>query len=351
MRVCRTMAIPAVLLTAAVTAVSGAASDPLAWLTTMGMVDASDRSTVEAGGVAITVLPARGRDLAVLGITSTHAAGARVAAWARTPEQLYKGRYVPAIGRFSDPPQLDDLATLALDDEDVNDLRKCRVAACDLKLSAPEILRMRDAITAAGPQWKTAAQDAFRDIVLARAEAYLAAGLGGLAPYHDRKKPVSPAEEYADIEAHVGFEALFGPRVLPHFRLYPGTDGEGVESFLYWSKETIGGAKPIVSITHMSIFRSLQPDGPGTLIAARQVFASHYLTGSLSITAITGGVGNTPNYLVYIRRSRTDAFDGRFGRLIRHMVEGRIRSDAPAVLDALRRKIEGRDPPGSDSTR
>jgi hypothetical protein len=47
---------------------------------------------------------------------------------------------------------------------------------------------------------------------------------------------------------------------------------------------------------------------------------------------------------------RTDAFEGLFGRFVRHMVEGRIRAEAPAVLDALRRKLEADDPPDAALT-
>ena len=120
---------------------------------------------------------------------------------------------------------------------------------------------------------------------------------------------------------------------------------DSVESFLYWSVETLGAGKPIASITHVTIFRSAPPAPETTVVAARQVYASHYLSGSLSLTLTTAGADGSPAYLVYLRRSRTRAFEGVFGGFIRHIVEGRIRSDAPGLFDGLRRKLESSEPP------
>jgi hypothetical protein len=316
-----------------------------------GLVDGSDRSRVDGGGAVVAVLPARGRDLAVFGVARTTASGDQLAARTHAIERLYQGRYIAAIGRFSEPPQLADVASLALDDEDLNDARKCRPGDCGLKLSVQEMRDVRSAASAAGTEWKAAVQAAFRRIVVARARAYREGGLAAAAPYADRTTPTSPAVEYDGVAAQIRFQPLYGSRVLEYLKSYPDVPGHAAESFLYWSKETLGAGKPIVSITHVAIFRNAPPDPTSTVVAARQVFASHYLTGSLSLTLTTNNVDGSPAYLVYLRRSRTDAFDGVFGGFVRHVVEGRIRADAPAALDALRRKLEAADIPADGPTR
>jgi hypothetical protein len=249
-----------------------------------------------------------------------------------------------ALGRLSDPPQLSDLAALALDEEDLNDLRACRVGDCAVKLSAQEIESLRQAAVSGGAQWRSALQDAFRRVVLARTQEYLAAGLVASLPYEDHKEAVSPQDEFDEIAARIGFEALYDARVMPYLRAYPAGSRNGVESFLYWSKETLGGGKPIISVTHVAIFRRFGEQASDAVVAARLIFATHYLTGSLSLTAVTSGADGAPGYLLYIRRSRTDAFDGPFGRFVRHVVEKRIRGDGPPLLDTLRRTLEGGDP-------
>jgi hypothetical protein len=328
---------------AGITVAAASTSDPLQLLFATGVFDARDRSRVESGGAAVTVLPATGRDLAVFGVTRTRASGDRLAARTRAVQDLYRGRYIPAIGRFSEHPQLADVVGLVLDDEDLSDLRKCRPGDCGVKLSAQEMHDVRAAASAAGAAWKAALQVAFRKIVVARARAYLARGLAAAPPYADRKAPVSAAREFDEIAERIGFQLLYGGRVLDYLRSYPDVEGNSADSFLYWSKETLGAGKPIVSITHVAIFRNPPPDPASAVVAARQVYASHYLTGSLSLTVTTNGADGTPAYLAYLRRSRADAFDGLFGGFVRHIVEGRIRADAPALLDVLRGKLEADD--------
>ena len=65
-----------------------------------------------------------------------------------------------------------------------------------------------------------------------------------------------------------------------------------MESFIYWAQESLGGgSKPVISITHNAIFHGLGARSTGTMIAAKQVFATHYFTGSLSLTLIDGRDG------------------------------------------------------------
>jgi hypothetical protein len=295
-------------------------------------------------------VPARGRDLAVFAITRTSASPTRLLAWTREIDQLYRGRYMSAMGRFSSPPRIEDLSSLTLEGEDLEDLRTCRPGDCGVKLGAGEMVEIRAAAAAAGRVWKGEVQQAFRQVILARAQQYVTDGLAAAPAYHDRKSPVAPDAEFAEAAARIGIEPFDIGHPLPYFHAFPRGEPAGVESFLYWSKETIGGGKPIVSITHVAIFREGDSPMSPAAVAARQVYASHYLTASLSYTFIAGGLEEGPRYLVYVRRARTDAFEGAFGRWIRSIVERRIRSDAPPIVDALRQKLESGDPPVSDAS-
>jgi hypothetical protein len=192
------MALCAAALTATVAAAASTA-DPLQVLVATGLVDPRAWSKVETGGAVVAVLPATGRDLSVFGVTRTTASGDRLAARTRAVEELYQGRYIAAINRFSAQPQLADVAGLTLDDEDLHDLRRCRPGDCGLKLSAQEMHDIAAAALAAGSAWKPAVQAAFRRAMVARARAYLDDGLATAAPYADDKAPVSPAVEFDEI--------------------------------------------------------------------------------------------------------------------------------------------------------
>lgn len=312
------------------------ASDPIALLVPAGSLDAAARAHVDSGGALVDTLPARGRDLAAFGAVRTTAGGEDLVAWARRAAPFQPGTYRPQTGRFSDPPTLED--------RDLDDMRRCRPGDCGVKLAAPEILRLREAIAQAGQGWRAAAAAAFREILVRRAEMYLAGGHGSAEPYHDHKVPLSPALEFAAVLDHVHLDGAAGAGLTDHLLAYPRWQAQEVESFLYWSKETLGGGKPIVTITHVNIVRSSDPRRAEALVAAKQVFATHYVSASLSITTIAGGANGGLRYLLYLRRSRADVFTGPFGGIVRRSVEGRIRSEGPRALDALRRRLESGEP-------
>ena len=195
-------------------------------------------------------------------------------------------------------------------------------------------------------------------MIVERASAYIAAGHAGAAPYHDHKTPVSPEEEFDLLSRNMKLEGAAPIGMASYLRSYPLAKEPGAESFLYWSKETLGDSKPIIAITHVSLFSSSQPGSDETLRknpatdavtgAFKQVYASHYLTASLSLTSITPAVAGSPRYLVYVRRSRADVLGGAFAGIIRVLTERRIQSEAPA-LDSLRRRLETEPVPGSFS--
>jgi hypothetical protein len=304
---------------------------------------AGDYIRLDAGEALVELLPAESKEVAVRAATRIDAHPQRLVQWTRCIEELSKGRYVSAIGRFSDPPRLGDLDALSLDDEDLTDVRRCRPGKCAVKLSDAEIARMREAIAAAGVEWKTAAQHTFRTIVLARAERYLAEGHTASVSYHDARKPVLLDSEFAAVASEV---ALAHPRLFPltnFLSLYPQGNMPEVESFLYWSKESLG-AKPIVSITHVAMIESRDERVREAIVAKKQVYASHYIHASLSFTAISASPDGARRYLVYLNRSRSDVFDGIFGGFIRRTIARRLRAEAPQALQALRERLESVPP-------
>ena len=302
------------------------------------------RSAIEAGRPVVELTSESDVDVALIGAARTNVDDERLVTWFREVEQLQRGKYIPVIRRFSNPPRIEDLAELKLDEDDLEDLRDCRPGHCDLKLAGYEMVRIRAAIDAAGDDWQPAAQHAFRQVILSRALAHIRGGFADALPYEDHKTRAVPAREFEYLLAGCRLPGLRMKPVVAHLRAYPRTD-DGVETFLFWSRDMLGDLKPVVSITQVSIVGSARPDEP-TIIASAQVYASHYLTASLSVVAVTGESGGG-RYLVYARRSRGDLFTGPFGGWVRRIVQKRVRAEGPGVLDGLRRKIEAGPPPAS----
>jgi hypothetical protein len=318
------------------------AVDPFAFFRPTVTPSAADRRALDEGSAIVRLLPSASEELTILSAVRADVSGDRLVAWARRIEALKRGRYVSAIGRFSNPPRLEDLRELVLDDTDLDEIRRCRPGRCGLKLSADDIAQLHRAIAAGGQRWKGAAQDAFKRMLLRRAEAYLVDGLRSAQPYHDENPPTQLQSEFEQLLGRSEFLTREAPAVARHLRAFPTHAAEGAESLLYWSKESLGG-KPIVGMTHLTIARGPGPPWPEALVVGKQIYASHYMTGALTFTAVTRGSAGA-RYLVYFNRSRVDVLRGFWGGLARRIMASRLRSEAVDAVQALRRRLESGNP-------
>lgn len=331
-----------VLLAGLVCAQEQTAIDPLTLFQPTVSLSPQERARLARGETLVKSVPAADGQVAIFSGVRAAVDGDRLVRWVRRVDAMKRGRYAPAVQRFSDPPRLEDLSTLELDAGDLDALRECRPGDCGLKLSEAEIATLAPLSRARRTGWQAEVQRAYRDTILARAKNYLATGLVGAPPYRDRETPVRLEDEYRGLVAQSGFLTR-APALTEFLSRYPALRTPDVESFLYWSKEILG-RKPVISITHVTITRG--NSAADAMVVSRQVYASHYMTGSIAVTAIAG---KEPQYLLYLNRSRVDVLDGFFGGLARRIVEGRLRDEAGQVVDSLRRRLEAGEPPAGES--
>jgi hypothetical protein len=282
----------------------------------------------------VRVLPGRDQEISVLAAAAFDRTGDALVQGVRRIEELKRGPYVLAIGRFSDPPVIDDLSGLSLDDEDLEAIRKCHPSACGVKLSGPEIERLRRAAES-GSDWKNSVQNAFRGLVLERLSAYRARGHEGIRPYQDTREPIDLKTEFSGILRNSPYLTERMPHFAAYLEGYPRIQAGAPESFFYWSKEKIG-RKPVIMVTHVSIIHGENRlELPEVLVAGKQVFATHYLNGALALTAVVGAQNGTPRFLVYLNRSRVDILGGMLGWIKRTLVEERLESETGRIFQAL----------------
>lgn len=316
---------------------AGGRRDPFAFLAPDVVVSPAHRAELDSGQTVVRVLPGRDGFLSLIAIVCVDATADRLLAWSRSVEALQKGKYVPEIGRFSVPPRVEDVQGLTIDAEDIDALQECRPGRCGLKLSDEEIDRVQAA------RDRSDVEALFRQFLVERATVYSARGDADILPHHDHKLPVRPQDAFATIVSRLEFFPRNLAGYAEYLRGYPETQkADGRESFLYWSKETLG-MKPIISITHFSAKRFNSPGMPDAVVVAKQIYATHYKDAALTVTALTGDPSR--RYLVYVHRSQVDAFGGVFGGLVRRVVERRVKSEAPGVLLGLRKRLASGEPP------
>ncbi|MGE3958340.1 MAG: hypothetical protein AB7H96_16625 [Vicinamibacterales bacterium] len=305
-------------------AVFVAALDPFAFFQPTLRFTATELASLGRGAAVARSADAPRGNVTIVAAVPVAIDGDRLVSWIRDIAALKQSPVVRQIGRFSSVPTVADVGGLTLDADDLRDVARCRPGDCGLKLTDAEVARLQGAARSvrSGTAQTDAVQQAFREVVVARAAAYLQAGRSGPPP------PVFLTEHW--------------PAVAQGLREYPRASRAAPDEFLYWSKDAYGG-KPIVSITHLTIVRGRGAGEPEVMVVGRQVFATHYTDAGWSITALAQG--DTTRYLVYINQSAIDLLDSWYGGLIRRTVERRLRSEAVEVLQGLRRRLESGDPP------
>ena len=98
--------------------------------------------------------------------------------------------------RLSHPPRLEDFAALRLPDEDLSDLRTCRVGDCELKLGERPLQALRAEVDWNGPSPWVNANAVMRRFMLEYATGYLDGGDDRLAVYRDGSRPRFVAQEF-----------------------------------------------------------------------------------------------------------------------------------------------------------
>lgn len=301
---------------------------------------AGDLEQLDNGYPVARILPSRGLEDGVFAAVRIGVDGDRLAAWTRRIEELKKGPYVLAIGRFSDPPRIEDLKNLSLDPGDLDALRTCHPGKCGLKLSAREMMQLHEVMERAGNEWEAPVQQAFRQVILSRLQLYLAEKK--IPPYEDHQVTVYPASRLAWLAEHTTFLTSHAPQIVEYLRGNAALPPD--ESLAYWSKERVSG-KAIISVTHVNIFRKRIPGLP-TLVVSNDVFSTHYIDASLSVTALVRGASSQDNFLVYVNRTEVDVLHGPFSPVIRRTIEGRLKSGASSALERTRQRLESGNPPG-----
>ena len=290
--------------------------------------------------VARTLDTADGREVATLGAIQVRVPAEFYADQLRDIVAFKRSAAVLQIGRFGVPARAEEAAQLTLETEDVDHLRRCRVGACKVQLSADAIARFQQEVPWRAPAPHAAANRTMREILTDLVNRYHRSGDAALQPYVDVDPPTSPATEFARMIASRPAILQRLPVLHDHVVRYPQQENNAVNHVIYWSKERMGPAV-VVSVTHLAVARV---DGVPPLAyaaASKQIYSSHYFDASLGLTIVLHDEARPDSaYLVYANRSRIDALGGVFGGVKRAIVRSRARAAAQGSMVEARDRVE-----------
>lgn len=306
-------------------------------LLTQAAFTADEFSALERGRVVVKLLPATDkREVAFCGVLRMR--GTPATLLTAFKESLTQKNKLAVLGggAISSLPALEDLQALTLEKLDVEEMRRCAVGNCKVKMSNEMIGRLQSEVDWAASDCRLQATKLFRQMLSDYVRAYLARGDAALVEYNDGAgDTVRPDEEQRSLLNSLPYVNDSAPEFASYLQNFPRLELSGVENSLHWSRIKLG-LKPVVIITHTATYTRRRDDAPQILVATKQLYANHYFDSSLSLTLLTGvpsSGADSDTYLLYANRSRTDALDGLFGGFTRGLIERE-------VLDGLRTTLQ-----------
>ena len=305
------------------------------YLSTTVRPTAAERRVLIDGGPITKLLDAdASKEVAVFGAVWIDAPIRRYVEAVTDIENFEKGGGFKVTKRISSPPKLDDFAQLRLPQDDVKDLRSCRVGDCELKLGDRGLQAFRTEVNWNGPGTHAAVEAVMRRLAFEYVTGYLQGGNERLAVYRDSSRPMVVAGEFRSMVDQMPSLITYMPDMRRYLLEYPTVQLPDATSFLYW-QETEFGLKPTIRISHVTIDEGTD----STVVASKMLYASHYFWTALELRVLLPDPSRGPGFwLVTINRSRSDGLSGFTGLFIR----GRVRSEALNGMLAALKATKGR---------
>ncbi len=297
----------------------------------------SELADLQKGRVVKHVIetPSSG-EIAVVGAIRVTAAPSAFMNAVRNIVEFKRNPDVLQIGRFSDPPQLEDLRALIVDKDDF-DARSCQVHDCGVRLPGDVIRRLPLDVDLGAADVQQRAARWFKDVLFEHVNAYWTGLPGRFLSYDDDPKTVRPVEEFEDLMKNTPAIGALSPALRDHVASFPAMRMVGAEDLLYWSKEKFGIA-PFITVTHVVI---ACPSERVCLVASKDVYSSRYIDASLALTVTSfDAADGKAFYLVYMNRSRSSSLKGRLSGLRKSIAERRARGGLEETLKTLKRRFE-----------
>jgi hypothetical protein len=298
-----------------------------------------DRQTLLAGNPLIKLLDGDpSKEIAVFGAVWVNAPPGLYVEQVKNIEQFERGGAFHVTKRINDPPSADDFAALTISDQDVEDLKDCKLGDCALKLDADGVQTLRAEVDWHKPTAKADATALFRQLALEYVKGYREGGNARLGVHRDKERPTFVANEFRSMIDRLPRLAAELPELTRYLLEYPHATLAKSTDFLYW-QETQFGLRPTVRISHLVIQE--RPDQ--TVIASKMLYASHYFWTALELRVLLPDPARGPGFwLVTVNRSRSDGLSGFTGRVIRGRVRSEVEEGARAALTATKTKLESK---------
>lgn len=299
-------------------------------------LSAGELSQVHRGAVVTKILSSTDpEEVALFGIVAIDAPRDSIVKSVRDLPNFLRTPGRSAFGVFGRPATPADARAFVAEKSDLDALRSCTPGHCDVKLPARRMDEFRQTI-----QWSSADAPAqvatvVRQRMADYVEAYRKGGTAAMVEYADQSTARRAGDAFTSLLAESKYLYDYVPQFEAYLKNYPAATLDGVSDTLYWSSDRLPSLRPILGITHLSVYTP--PGAPLTLISAKQLYASHYFLGSFALTTILDRpeAPRSGVYYIVVQRMRFDHLPS--GGLLN--IKGRVTGK---MLDALKADLAQR---------
>jgi len=240
----------------------------------------------------------------------------------------------PAVGVLGSDSNPADWQGLAFTDADRDEATKLLgfKGGSDFNLAEDEIAALQsklDGVTARSDDMLDKVSAAYREILVARHDAYVQSGLDGVADYKQGGTTLEPSAQLADVAAQAkDFLSQHFPDFWNAFSNYPEAQSDDIASSFYWLKRQVEGRPDFVLMHEMSTGTE-----DYTLMTRREYFVGHTYE-SLQVVAVALPVENG-SAVFYVNAAFTDQITGFIGGVASSVGQVRMRDDLTKFFEEV----------------
>lgn len=281
-------------------------------------------------------------DIYVFGAVYIHARPDDYLQFMQDMNRLKKVSGYLGVGTFSTPPTAEDMVGLSIDQADIEELKKCRPGNCEVQLPAESMERAHASINWKASDVGEQVNNLARGGILRLLNKYQKSGDAALLPYHDKRDPVSTAEQFQSLSSRLGIFPEYLPDLNKYLLQYPASKPEGAQDFFYWENVNFG-LKPTIRVNHGVVYRVSGPTASIHALAIKQLYATHYFETAIDLSfCVQDSNASTESgfYLITVKASRQAGLTGIKGGLVRSVAVGKTRSSLENALNSIRENLE-----------
>jgi hypothetical protein len=244
-----------------------------------------------------------------------------------------------AIQSFSDPPQISDLEGFALERQDIDELKNCKVGHCEVQLPTEAMEGFKQSIDWSAPDVANKVNHLARQMALQALLNYMNGGNTALGVYRDKNHPAAVAETFEALMTRLSALPVYLPELNEYLLSYPKAKSDKVQAAFYW-EEVNFGLKPTFRIVQRVVYRGANPSGPAYAVVEKQIYASHYFEAALDITVCFRDAQRPGFYIITVKGSKQAGLTGLKGSIVRKVAVDKARSSLERVLVTIKQRLE-----------